>query len=292
MFCIKCGSKNEEGAVFCGQCGTKVSPAAEPIPTTTSTSNEDNATESTITSNSTPILNHTTCRQCNASIPKDNSFCPECGDARTPLKSDFNRMKDVAGGVIACAICLVIYGFTGWRVLYWLGALGFIAGMGSYAWHLIKFFRFYLREKNTSMAPKLSRVLLNGFGVVVLIVLAIISIAVFRAANSHLSPEVQTIRNSHLTQFSTTRTIGDAFDRFFDDANWQRIRDGGDTFIEVSGMGTYNGERIHVRVSFELLEEMFIVDAIRINGAWQNTFQKNAFLDEVFRSPWDGFRFD
>jgi len=239
------------------------------------------------------------CRQCNASIPKDNSFCPECGDARTPLKSDFNKMKDVAGGVIACVVCLVIYGFTGWVILYWLGVLGFIGGMGSYAWHLFKFFRVYIKESNTSatgydasieerkknlnrQSMMRKRAMLNGCGVVALIILAFVSVGVFRATSNILNPDVNQIRMSHLTQFSTTRTIGDAFDRFFDDADWRRIRDGGNTFVEVSGMGTHNGNRVHVRVTFELLDEIFIVDSIRINGSPLNQFQINGFLEDVF----------
>ena len=138
------------------------------------------------------------------------------------------------------------------------------------------------------------RMMLNGFGVVALVILASISIGVFRATFNELNPDVNKIKMSHLTQFSAGTTIGDAFDRFFDNAEWSRRSTDGTTFVEVSGAGTFNDARVRARVIFELDGDMFYVNSIRINGSELNNYQKNQFLEYVFTSPlersWNIFR--
>jgi len=265
---MECGNKADEGATFCNKCGTKLIVH--------------------VTKESTHSENNTSYESPNETI-----------------WTDFKKLWSVVAGVFWSIVCLVVYALNGYIIIYWISIVGLVLGMLPYMWHLIKFFLHNSKEIKSLETSKFSRktlgfrvrVFFNGFGVLALAGLVVVSIFAFNLVSSRFHPEVNQIRLSYLTQFSTSRNINDAFDRFLESSEWRRIRDGGTTYVEVSGMGRYDGNRAHIRVRFELLGEVFVVDSIRINGSRLNLFQQAAFLETVFNQPLsqsrlDDFRFD
>jgi len=258
MFCANCGSKVVKDAVFCGECGTKVSLIASTAPA--------------------EII----CTDCEKPIPENGTLCPHCGTVNAAVKSDFKELTGIFSGIIAIVTCLAIYAFSGTRGFFWTGLVFAVCTIVGYTWQLINFRTLYVSTKGTPNAVSPLRIVLNVFGAIVFVIAIPLMIWGFFAVSNQFSPEVISVRESHLTQFSTDRTVGEAFDLFFDNVEWNRHRLGNSTFVEVSGMSDHNGERVHARVTFELLGEIFTASSVRINGSLLNNFQVNQFLSDVF----------
>ena len=124
--------------------------------------------------------------------------------------------------------------------------------------------------------------ILNIFGGIVLVALIFASVYAFNRTSSDLSPDVMKIKFSYLMQFDSKRTIGDVFDNFFTDPEWDSYKTGSTTYVEFKGGCIYGGERTRARVTFALDGDMFNVDTIKINGSTLNAFQVYTFINDVY----------
>ena len=276
MFCKNCGHEMNERTAFCGKCGALM------------TLKEYSAWQQTLDN---PPNTYNTGDNF-SSIKKQNI-----------IFDDFKELWSVVGGIIGCIIFLIIYAFNDNTFCYWIAIIVFVFGAGSYTWYIAKFFIFYSKETNKqkdseskeqNFSKLNKRALLNGVGGIVLILLTIVSIYVFNRVSSDLSPDVNKIKYSYLTQYSSSENIGDAFERFFDGQEWSNYKEKGTTYVVFSGMCKYNNNRKYAMISFELLGEKFSVYDVKIDGSTLNRIQVNSFLEEVFYNPqwYDGWTFN
>jgi len=315
-YCRGCGNESRDDAVFCQTCGAKffyvnVSPlpksdsgqVKKPIaspPTSSSKTVEstyktpfEEQTESGNKNESSAYSNqyeYTTHKNEQESQSTDYKGTENQQPPPNTLASDFSKLRAVGGSVVSTVAFLFIYVATGWVILYWAAIATLAFAVVRYLFHLIKFVMCYpedLRELETQQGVAHGRSvmnrrkLLNSAGVIVLIVLVIVSIHAFDRVTSDYSPDVLKIKNSHLTQFDSRRTIGEVFDRYFDDPEWSSYKTGSTTYIEFSGYCYYYDSWVRARIVFELDGDYFFVDDIRLNGTSLGLFQK-LFLDEVF----------
>lgn len=92
------------------------------------------------------------------------------------------------------------------------------------------------------------------------------------------------VRNAHLSQYSETVTIEEAFDNFFENGKWKKYKDEDYTYVSFTGVCDYLGERADVKVTFKITGENFIVDRVDINGQEQNNLVAYALLSEIYES--------
>ena len=74
------------------------------------------------------------------------------------------------------------------------------------------------------------------------------------------------VRNAYLSQYSTTVTVGDAFDNFFGSPKWKAYEEGTQERVDFQGNCTYSGEQVQVRIVFGIYGDTFQVDSVQING--------------------------
>lgn len=74
------------------------------------------------------------------------------------------------------------------------------------------------------------------------------------------------VRNAYLSQYSTTVTVGDAFDNFFGSPKWKAYEEGTQERVDFQGNCTYSGEQVQVRIVFGIYGDTFQVGSVQING--------------------------
>lgn len=102
-----------------------------------------------------------------------------------------------------------------------------------------------------------------------LIISAVLIIAAAACTLSALSPaldDTAKVRNAYLSQYSTTVTVGDAFDNFFGSPKWKAYEEGTQERVDFQGNCTYSGEQVQVRIVFGIYGDTFQVDSVQING--------------------------
>lgn len=92
------------------------------------------------------------------------------------------------------------------------------------------------------------------------------------------------IRESYLTEYSDTITIGDAFDRFFSDGKWSHYREDDNSYVVFKGNCMYLGEKSDVRVTFQITGDSFRVYSVDIDGVNLGYIMMWAFLSAVYES--------
>ena len=74
--------------------------------------------------------------------------------------------------------------------------------------------------------------------------------------------DVQRVRNAHFKSYSTTITIGEAFEDFFVDTEWTSYDKGEDEYIKFSGECTWNNKDAEMSIIFKLDGDYFFIDEI------------------------------
>jgi len=98
-----------------------------------------------------------------------------------------------------------------------------------------------------------------------------------------LDRTVSSVRDSRLTQFSTTATIGEVFSNYFENPSWSSRTNDGIRFVDFTGTAFYRDQRASFRVVFRILDsEMFRVDMVEINGVRQGALMENVVLTDIF----------
>jgi hypothetical protein len=203
------------------------------------------------------------------------------------LAEAFDKLSSFGGKIAEVLGALALYVIFDWAICYWTAIAILVFASCGYLWYLLKFFFTYFEDRNkhrkaehTISVPR-TRKIFNVFGGIVLIAFVIVSVYAFNRVSSDLSPDVVKVRMSNLTQFDSSRTINDVFNRFFADTEWNRYETGSNTYVEFSGICMFNGKRARARITFELDGDMFSVDTIKIDGTSLGIFQ-NAFLEDVY----------
>jgi hypothetical protein len=90
------------------------------------------------------------------------------------------------------------------------------------------------------------------------------------------------VRNSYLTQYSSSRTIEDAFDDYFGEGEWSTYDKEGSSYVTFSGTCTIDNERADIKITFKIMVEHFVVDSLEINGRLNN-LMITSILDAVYK---------
>ena len=96
---------------------------------------------------------------------------------------------------------------------------------------------------------------------------------------------VSIVKNGHLTEFSKTETVGEAFDDFFASPKWKSFKsEKGDRIVEFNGECEYFDERVKVCIQFEVDEddESFEISYADIDGEDISLIELYAMLEAAY----------
>ena len=118
-----------------------------------------------------------------------------------------------------------------------------------------------------------------GLGLLVLVL-----IAFAYQAKDTLVPQLQSnnISSSYLSQYSSTRTIGDTFKAFFGDPKWKSYEQGIQKYVDFQGSLTVNNEPAVAVFTFSISGENFIVDSVKVDNRELNSLEVEAFFQTVY----------
>lgn len=110
------------------------------------------------------------------------------------------------------------------------------------------------------------------------------AIDLVNSASTHDSAEVLSVKNGYLTDYSSTVTVGTAFDEFLSNPIWQYFdADTGEKVVQVNGTCTYNDKSVEVKVQFILNDDdTFKIHVLAINDIEQNDLMLHGFLSKIF----------
>ncbi len=94
-------------------------------------------------------------------------------------------------------------------------------------------------------------------GLIISVVLIIAAAAYSMAVLSPALDDTAKVRNAYLSQYSTTVTVGDAFDNFFGSPKVEGVRGRYAGASRFSGNCTYSGEQVQVRIVFGIYGDTF-----------------------------------
>ena len=97
-----------------------------------------------------------------------------------------------------------------------------------------------------------------------------------------LGGNANNIKNSYLTQYSSTITIGDAFEDFFSSGKWKNYEEGIQEYVDFSGVCYYDGEEVTVVITFLINEDSFVIDSITKNGRELYPIEEYALLEAIY----------
>lgn len=90
------------------------------------------------------------------------------------------------------------------------------------------------------------------------------------------------ISESYLTQYSSTVTVGDAFDNFFSDGKWRSYSEGALEYVDYTGTCTYMDEPATVVIRFYITDEQFRVDKVFMNGSEASVYLSEALFLKIY----------
>lgn len=246
MYCHKCGTQIDEGAVFCHGCGEKVIYEG---------SQEDEKSE--------PI--------------DENGFLPENNPAEEKEKSEFDEWWESSSKakrglvIITAVIVLIIIIAVVWKfrsiiavVLLAVGVIGALT-MGT-------------KEEKAEARRDMVKILV-GIGIFTAIILIIVLRPDF--ISNVIQPGAE-VRNAYLSQYSEDVTVEDALEEYFDNGKWDTYKEGGYSYVTFTGTCNYLGEKTDAKITFKITGENFIVDSLDLNGREQNDLILVLFLTEVY----------
>ncbi len=104
------------------------------------------------------------------------------------------------------------------------------------------------------------------------------------SASTHDSAEVLSVKDGYLTDYSSTVTVGRAFDEFLSNPIWQYFdSDTGEKVVQVNGTCTYNDKSVEVKVQFILNDDdTFKIHVLAINDIEQSDLILYGFLNKIF----------
>lgn len=87
---------------------------------------------------------------------------------------------------------------------------------------------------------------------------------------------------SYLTQYSSTISIGDAFDNFFDDGKWSSYAEGALNYVDYTGSCRFGNENVNVVIRFWTSDTEFKVHSVFIDGEEASILGQAALLEAIY----------
>ena len=119
--------------------------------------------------------------------------------------------------------------------------------------------------------------LLLKAGIVIGIILAI-------ALYSMMYKSGRAVRDAYLDYYSSSVTVGDAFDSFFENGKWSEHKENGDTYVVYTGDCWYLDERVNVKIRFRIGDDCFYFANMEMNGQPQSDIISEALFDKVYEA--------
>lgn len=133
--------------------------------------------------------------------------------------------------------------------------------------------------KNFGSLSKNSKILHIAVPAVAVVVLVLVFSLVF--SNNYVSM----VKEGHLTEFSKSETVGEAFEEFFANPEWKSFEsEKGDRIVEFNGECEYFEEDVKVCIQFEIDEDddSFEIEYADIDGDAMSEIELYALLEAVY----------
>lgn len=133
--------------------------------------------------------------------------------------------------------------------------------------------------KDFGSLSKNSKIIHIAVPVVAVIVVAVVLSLIFS------KDYVAMVKDSTLDDYSKTVTVGEAFDEFFSDPEWETFKsEDGDRIVEFNGECEYYGEKVNCCVQFEISDDddYFEVEYMDIDGESLNRLEIRAMLEVIY----------
>lgn len=94
----------------------------------------------------------------------------------------------------------------------------------------------------------------------------------------------QDVRESYIEYYSSSVTVEDAFDAFFENGKWSEHREDGDTYVIFTGKCLYLEEKVNVKIRFRIEGDYFYFVNVEMNGKPQSDIISEALFDKVYEA--------
>ena len=137
--------------------------------------------------------------------------------------------------------------------------------------------QYFYKDSGINLAKEYNRMLRNArtkvISTVIGVIFEIVLVIVF-LANSNFdmgfgfnSFKSKGISDSYLTQYSTTRTVGETMSLFFGDTEeWDNYKVNNKTYVECVGDCIFADEKATMTITFEIDDDSFWLDNIEVDG--------------------------
>lgn len=124
----------------------------------------------------------------------------------------------------------------------------------------------------------------SGLATAVCVILAVI-LCVTAVSRGMSDQTIDSVKDAYFESYSTSISIGKAFDDFFADPTWETYENNGIEYVKFAGECYYDDTIVLVVVTFEFLElDWFRISNITINGNSLSDYEKEELLTVVFDS--------
>lgn len=133
--------------------------------------------------------------------------------------------------------------------------------------------------KNFGSLSKNSKIIHIAVPVVAVVVIVLLFSLIFS------DKYVSMVKDGHLTKFSKSETVGEAFDDFFANPEWESFKsEKGDRIVEFNGECEYFDEDVKVCIQFEIDEDddSFEIEYADIDGDAMSEIELYALLEAVY----------
>lgn len=272
MFCHKCGAELLDDADFCHKCGVKIVKVDGEA--NTEPYQEENKSRSERYRESREIHEaKKKCVYCLRLISSTAKVCPFCNERQENEEDSNSNRKMFFFGILLIAltgIAEMLFGLLSYKRFF------AIFGAGVFVFSGLVFLIFiYVGRKHRDRLSTTECIV----GTVITIILIGLACLIFFKPGVFITGF--NVRYSHLDQYGE-KTIGEAFDNYFDNEKWGEYEKDGYSFVSFNGNCLYMGKTADVQIVFKITGENFIIDKFDINGVTQSELVLKALLSKVY----------
>lgn len=115
----------------------------------------------------------------------------------------------------------------------------------------------------------------------IILIFAIMLFIILRDAGI-FGGNVTAIKESYLSEYSHSLTIGDAFEEFFTNPEWESYKDGIQEYVDFKGVCSYGGENATVIITFLMNEDTFVIDKVTVDGRNLSILEQALLLEAIY----------
>ena len=97
-----------------------------------------------------------------------------------------------------------------------------------------------------------------------------------------IGDESKGIKDSYLSDYSKTETVGEAFEDFFSDTSWESYKDGSLQLVDFKGKCLWADERVTVIITFVVEDDEFHISELKLNGETMSDIFIYGLLEAIY----------